>query len=355
MTKKQSDTDAKGRLVEDIAALLHRGTGVEVKTRVKLPARHDPTRTAEIDVLLDTQAADYPIRLAIECKNEKKPIGVEKVRSFIDKLNDVGISPSLGIYITAGRYTKGAIGRAKEVGLRLLELRGLTSDRLAAAVEEALHTLVFLVPELQAITKFDDVRAEGPDWYPKSWGHAVIAPLPESVSALEAILNYLWRLWMEKRIPHAIGEYHHSFDLPPCRLLPRDRAISQGVGLITTVKVTAIVWSFPAKARRFVLLDAESKELQRFHVDTHVDDAGAGLVRARVFETEDALADYLGEGPNVKLTTRVALPRVQHQAIYWPVSQQARERVRRLKAEGKPIDFENVEGFDLMKAWEHFE
>jgi len=80
---------------------MHQMTGVKVEQNVFLPAQDGSGRKREIDVLLSSQVAGHPVRVAIECKNEKEPIGVQKVGEFIDRLLDVGIPTQLGIYVSA--------------------------------------------------------------------------------------------------------------------------------------------------------------------------------------------------------------------------------------------------------------
>src|SRR5947207_839657 len=78
--KDRSSAD-KGRLVEDITAMLHAAPGLRVERRVKVPVPGDRRAVAEIDVLLTGAIAGYTVRIAIECKNEAKPIGVEYINA----------------------------------------------------------------------------------------------------------------------------------------------------------------------------------------------------------------------------------------------------------------------------------
>jgi len=59
----------------------------------------------EIDVLLTRDVAGYLVRLAIECKNEGKPIGAKEIDAFIGKLQYVGIPVQHGIFVSASGYT----------------------------------------------------------------------------------------------------------------------------------------------------------------------------------------------------------------------------------------------------------
>jgi hypothetical protein len=99
--RKSSEKIRKGRLVESVVALLHNIPGITVKRNVKLPPLHgDQSRTREIDVLLSSDVAGYPVRIAFSCKNERKKIRVGTIGEFIDQLNEVGIPPQQGIIVS---------------------------------------------------------------------------------------------------------------------------------------------------------------------------------------------------------------------------------------------------------------
>lgn len=52
------------------------------ETWVRLPATSNPKRTRELDVLLRHQVTGDPVLVVFECKNERKPVGVEYVDAF---------------------------------------------------------------------------------------------------------------------------------------------------------------------------------------------------------------------------------------------------------------------------------
>ena len=112
-----SEEKQKGDLLEDIVALLHQQEGVKIDKRIKIPAGGASSkRKREIDVLLTSYVAGYPVKIAIECKNERKKVGSEKIDAFVGKLKDIGIPTQQGIYVSPTGYTKDALDRAKERG-----------------------------------------------------------------------------------------------------------------------------------------------------------------------------------------------------------------------------------------------
>jgi hypothetical protein len=140
-TRKKQDapkgsTRAKGDVLEKIISEMHDVPGVKVERNVFLPARDGSGRTREIDVLITSQVAGFPVRIAIECKNENKPTGIAKIGEFIDKLNDIGLPVQLGIFVSTSRYESGAIQRAKAAGIKIFLLQDITND-LSKAVKDA--------------------------------------------------------------------------------------------------------------------------------------------------------------------------------------------------------------------------
>src|SRR5437588_519942 len=119
-TKGAISTVSKGRILERIAALMHDQPNITVKLNQRLPPLSSKGIKREIDILLVCDIAGYPVRMAIECKNEDKPIGSPKIDAFVGKLQYVGIPPQYGIFISANGYTIGAIERAKAAGMRVL-------------------------------------------------------------------------------------------------------------------------------------------------------------------------------------------------------------------------------------------
>src|SRR2546421_4485758 len=90
-TKKLSSTD-KGKIVEHIVALMHKypDTSVTVEQNVRLPLLRNKTgRKREIDVLLTREIAGHAVRIAIECKNEQRPIDTPAIDTFAKKLQRV--------------------------------------------------------------------------------------------------------------------------------------------------------------------------------------------------------------------------------------------------------------------------
>ena len=63
----------------------------------------------------------YSILVVIECKNYKKPVGIEKVDAFATKIEDV--KANLGVMISNAGFDAGAIAQAKEKNIILFSHR----------------------------------------------------------------------------------------------------------------------------------------------------------------------------------------------------------------------------------------
>lgn len=154
--REEKSTTQKGKLLEEIVAMFHEGKGAKVERNVRIPvgATH---KKREIDVLLTSHIAGYPIQVPIECKNEAKPIGEPKLDAFIGKLNHLGLPPQHSVYVSANGYTSDAVERAKEARIRPLILTGLTKDGLASDVLTAIQHKICLLLEVLAFNIRNDL------------------------------------------------------------------------------------------------------------------------------------------------------------------------------------------------------
>jgi restriction endonuclease len=143
-------TVSKGRMIEAIVASMHESDGVRVEGNVKLPPIGSQGPKREIDVLLNSEVCGYPVRWAFECKNEKKRIGAPYIDAFVGKLQDIGIPPQFGIFVTTSDYSKGAIEQAKKVGIRLLTIKDVLRD-LGPTIQHAIQTTIFLLPIINGV------------------------------------------------------------------------------------------------------------------------------------------------------------------------------------------------------------
>ena len=91
----------------------------EVQHNVKLKGRSGQEH--QIDVYWEYEIAGTKHKVAIECKNYNKTVGIAKVRDFYGVLHD--LNNVAGIMVTKVGYQKGAKEYASEYGISLKELR----------------------------------------------------------------------------------------------------------------------------------------------------------------------------------------------------------------------------------------
>lgn len=95
-------------------------TPIKIEQRVKIPAPYG--RPREIDILLtyrDPEGKER--RAAIECKNYKSAVSVEKIDAFATKCSNLGVDKA--IFFSKNGFQQAAIASAKYNNIQLVELR----------------------------------------------------------------------------------------------------------------------------------------------------------------------------------------------------------------------------------------
>ena len=117
-----------------------------VERDVKLQGR---SGTRQVDVLITYKRGFLESRIAIECKDHKRPLDVKEVDSFAGMLEDLHLR---GYLVSASGFSKAARVRAMNAGIKLLTYRQASEadwDRLVGA--GAWITIVFLSREQTAL------------------------------------------------------------------------------------------------------------------------------------------------------------------------------------------------------------
>ena len=342
----------RGKLVESIVAAMHEVPGVQVRQNVWLPPISGNGRSREIDVLIDGVVAGYPIRIPIECKNEKAVIKPEKIDAFVGKLQYVGLAQQQGIYISVKGFTKGARERAKAAGIRTLLLTGLTAERLEASVLEAMQAVVYLWPVATEWSVLNDI------------GHDIKEPaelnvyLDENGTIVGSNADLAWRAWYEGRVPESLGIHEVALRLPKGWKNVVAGNMSVPERITVTFHVFGIAMSMSGKANRHALLDAETSVVEKLRLRASFDNSTAS--KPEVFSSEEDLRRFLSEGSaSIRVTTRVRLPRIQWRGVFWPLSIRVATALNQAFAseasEGGravPLDVEQIEGPSLANMWE---
>lgn len=353
-----SSSAAKGRMVERIVSLMHEGPDVTVKRNVRLPVRGSSTRKREIDVLITGGLSGYPVRIAIECKNERESIGAPRIDQFVGKLDDVGIPPQYGIYVSASGYTSGAIERAQAAGIRPLTLRGLTHDKLESEVRAALQSIVYLLLAVRELRMDVTEATRDPDPRPIFYDR--------NGRVCGSLNDLVWWAWQDGQIESKIGMSDLELTVPPEWNYQEGGKI---VGVATaraTVQVLGVIVTIGGQVKEHALVDASQDKVEKWHAEVAFD-TGQRTYPVTVVSTEEELETALKGTAATRLSLgRIRLPRIRFNIMYWPPS----ERVMRtlwglrrayedgLLAEEPTFTFEQLEGTDLRAIfepiWEHY-
>jgi hypothetical protein len=86
----------------------------KISQNVKIPGGHSHI-DRQIDVLIEDRVGQFPIRIAIECKDHSAPIDVNVVGEFHSLLGDTGISK--GVLVAPNGFTKAALQIAATYGI----------------------------------------------------------------------------------------------------------------------------------------------------------------------------------------------------------------------------------------------
>ncbi|KRP89218.1 hypothetical protein AOQ73_26720 [Bradyrhizobium pachyrhizi] len=327
----------KGDLLEDLVAMMHEMPGVVVETRKKLPVLNSKTgRRREIDVLITSSVAGYPVRLGLGCKNEAKALDTAAVDGFIRILEEVGIPVQQGILVSANGYTADAQDAAKSRGIKTLVFEGLSADRLKQEISAAMQSMVFLLITQTAITVLPYVEGRFDD--NPQFVNATLDLLDEP-SGPQLLSCIVW-LWMNGAIPLIIGQ--HIISLKSAQ----EEATWH---VMATTTVTGLIASVPGTFSQSVLRNAGAGQVERLHISAKFEEIKGPLTLQPV-TSEEALSTIAHKEP-MSLVTRVRVPRLVTDFGYWPPSEAAMQKAKALFDAGKPATFEDIETSNLADAW----
>ncbi len=291
--------------------------------------------------------------MAIECKNEAGPIGPERIDAFVGKLLDVGISPELGIYVSASGYTSGAVARAIQAGIKPLILEGLNADRLSAAVEDALQSVVYLLLNLVSIKVESHLPPDRDNW-------RLLWFCDEAGRVCGSVFDLVWWRWMDGEPPSVLGQHELRLAVPSS-WGSLAGAEGQPVSITAVVEVIGYAVTVPGQAERYALVDATDKGVERFRMRATFDTAQKSYPVV-TFATESDLEAFLESRPATVTASlgRIRLPRIRCKAWYWPPSERvARTLVARGRAmasgdlpELSELTLDELEGSDVTTLWE---
>ncbi len=342
---------AKGDVVEQLVAWLHDWPGVAVRRNVRLPTANDPNKAREIDVLLETTVAGYPIRIAIECKNEKGLIGAPKIDAFVGKLDDVGLPSQCGVFVSASGFTGGALRRARKSSIRALVLKGLSPDGLKAKLAiTARQAIVFLCLVVEEITYF--TVASMPSRSDLMFQDA-------SGNLAQTIPHLLAQEWTSGGIPGEIG-VHEIHLRVPADLVPVFVTLGKRVELATPeiharVRVVALAHLVEGNGASFQLADPETSVAEKMGFRVTFPALGKDVPLTTIVD-KTQLGSLIPDA-TIILRTFCKVPRIVYNTAYWPLSLRAATRLAALstasmEAPSEAVRFLDIEEANIRTAWE---
>ena len=348
-SKKDRTRNDKGILLEQVVAILHKAEGVKVETNVFLPPKSgDQSRRREVDVLLTSDVAGYTVRVAIQCKNYKKPITVGQIDEFIGLLKDVGIPYQHGIIVSVHGYQAGAIKRAKEEGIKTLVLEGLDETRLKAEIKDTFQFFVHLLLVVEDM----HIRTEIAD------GNLAFCFWEEDDNIIGWFTDLIVSHWRNGEIPTILGEYPLDLKLPQGWYQVLNGKVIYPSIMTAKVRVVAYLAEMRGKLEEFKLKEADTHKLEKFHLQANFDVLN-NLIKFSHEEpifTEEELKK-LKKGATTSIENRIRLPKIFVRNHLEPISKKAfnkfiegTENLSKEDIDKLPkLTFEEVEDFGSMQ------
>jgi hypothetical protein len=355
-TKKKPENQIKKELLEKIAAELHEMPGVKIETNAWLPSLINPEDEREIDVLLTTSPLGYSVRYAIECRNVAKPMEAADIGAFVDKLNQVGVSVRGSIFVSSGGYRSGAVTRANESGIILLKPEGLTRDRLSLAIDEAVQSIVFLLPQLVEVSwqdNFIDYRTVSEEETHNLYD--------ESDNLYGNLIDIIWEQWYYEGVPPSmLGEHTINLSLPSGLHHKVQGKQVPILGASAKVLVIGIVASISGKMHRVALRNATTDRVEKFRLEASFN-TNESRYPLSSFLSEEELDAFLSQSrPFHLISERIRLPKVLTHMCFWPPSNRAFNKmlakmqpfILGKAPDPRPLNYREIEGDNLMAAVE---
>jgi hypothetical protein len=111
------------KLVRLIQETLKDSPNTNIFSNYRIPNRSFKKR--EIDVLIETQVNDITLRIAIECKDNARPVPSKELEAFNSKCERIkGINKK--VFVSSSGYQSGAIDAAEDFDIDLYNLRDIS-------------------------------------------------------------------------------------------------------------------------------------------------------------------------------------------------------------------------------------
>lgn len=357
-TPPPSENEIKGWLAETITKWLHEFPGLRVEHDVMVTTTDGEDET-QVDVLLVPRGMEHDRGryTVIECKNEGKSISIEHIRSFADKLDDIGVPSNRGWYVSVKGFTSKAQRRAKQHGMKMLKLTGIeATKRLMPEVFKALQSIVYVLADFGSVVPYDPSPAG-----PLDDVHEAMIFI-DGEGHWKHVLDYVYEAWRDGTIQPMLGTHVLLIDPPPhwFRIIKGQKY--PACKLSVTVYITGHVHVVEGEGQRHELVDVEDGSIHRIGARAEFSQP-PGEYALRAFGSEVELAEH-APAAVISLVERVKVPRMRYWGtMYWPPSPRVtalldvrmRAFMQGLAPDPRPFDFFETEGRSIAVAWEEID
>lgn len=299
---------------------MYKSPGIKIETNVQYPTT-DGERTREIDILLTVNLEGLRVEYAFQCKNEAKPLDVNKLGEFVGALKDIGVPTKYGIFVSVNGFTSGAIAYAKKFGIQTLVLKGLSRDRLRSEISSAIQHNIYLVPRVEEFTVQNEAGAAEYDWQ-------FFIFTDENKQMVGTVTDLIFNKWRNNEIPDQIGEHTFEMEIPQGWLQFYKGEKIEPQKITARITILAAVITIDGSAENFHLFNAETRKMEKFNAQVKFRQFQKGeVVPLQVFAAEQELSDFIEKSGNIRLTVKTKLLRIIVGDSYYPLSRHVAEVV----------------------------
>jgi hypothetical protein len=330
MDKKSKQKTRKWKIVEQVVAAAFDAPDVQVQKNVRLPSirrKGGMGGGREIDVLITGRLAGQIVHFAIECKDHAKNVDSPAIDAFIGKLLDVGLPTQTSIFVSTSGFTRPAIERAQEVGMKTLVLSGADVSKTTEMIFEAIQSHIFMacsLVEVQFTT--DEPLEEG------SFQHILF--YDKAGCYVGSLPDFFWKSWLEGRPPLTCGQYTYRVEVPDSWKYLAGGGRNSIRDIRVTYQVSALIFQLKGEAKAYHLVDGLTgkSERQTWRVKFPI---GSMDAAPKIFKAEEELQGFLSKPARANVTVgRTRLPKVvMSQGMLWPMPSAIIEDLGRFPAE----------------------
>lgn len=324
----------KWQVVEEIVASLFKDASVTIEKNKRLKSiRRNEVKAGyrEVDVLVSGKLAGQMVNIVIECKDKAKKVGSPEIDAFIGKLQDIGLPTQTSIFITTGRFSKHAISRATDVGMKTLILDEKNLSSTKRAILSAIQSRIFMLCSIKNIGFLSDDRIPDENFKFFDKNGKFYGTLPDLI----------WNVWTKFPQLSTCGEYSCEIQIPEEIKYMENGAKNSIRNIAVVYKVTAFLYREEGKVESYSLKNAETEKVEKFLIQSKFSNDESKQVPLHI-DSEKALHKLINESGNIKVTfNRVKLPKiVMNKGLLWPPS---KSMVEYYKNFGPSISEDNLD------------